>query len=212
MPVPTHHADTLKSHFRRVFGCRGRDFGSLSRGVLGISDGNEGVQWNAGYRLHEGAGWLGVNLEGMKYDDWPVARLIERELSRPLLLTRYRPRVSRPGEVTVRWTRDAWQYSARPPIKEADLAPTPIALDRLDGQGWADALRGARECLNPRKQHRGRNKAAVTLLSSGRRVEMEVTPHLTIWTSLAEMTFRAMRQARDNLEVLHEFTAHQSRP
>ena len=26
------------------------DFGSPSRGVLGISDGNEGFQWNAGYR------------------------------------------------------------------------------------------------------------------------------------------------------------------
>jgi len=32
---------------------------------------------------------LGVNLEGMQYDDWPVARLIEREIARPLLLTRY---------------------------------------------------------------------------------------------------------------------------
>ena len=49
------------------------------------------------------------------------------------------------------WARDAWQYSARRRIKEANLAPTPIALDRLDGQGWANALRGARECLNPRK-------------------------------------------------------------
>ena len=35
---------------------------------------------------------LGVNLEGMRYDDWPVARLIERDISRPLLLTRYPPR------------------------------------------------------------------------------------------------------------------------
>jgi len=33
--------------------------------------------------------WLGVNLEGMPYDDWPGARLIERGVSRPLLLTRY---------------------------------------------------------------------------------------------------------------------------
>ena len=113
MPVPTHHADALKSRFRDVFGCRGREFGSLSRGVLGISDGNEGVQWNAGYYPRDGAVWLGVNLEGMKYDDWPVARLIEREISRPLLLTRYRRKVARPDKVTVLWARDAWQYSAR---------------------------------------------------------------------------------------------------
>ena len=65
-----------------------RDFGSPFRGVLGISDGNEGVQLNE-YRPGDGFVWLGVNLEGMQYDDWPVARLIERETSRPLLLTRY---------------------------------------------------------------------------------------------------------------------------
>ena len=138
MPVPTHPADALKSCFRDVFGCRGREFGSLSRGVLGISDGNEGVQWNAGYYPRDGAVWLGVNLEGMKYDDWPVARLIEREISRPLLLTRYRRKVARPDKVTVLWARDAWQYSARRRIKEANVAPTPITLDRLDDRGWAD--------------------------------------------------------------------------
>ena len=116
---------------------------------------------------------LGVNLEGMKYDDWPVARLIERELSRPLLLTRY--------------------------------------------QGWEDALRGARECLNPRKRHRGRGKVPVTLLPSKRRpwerqVEMDVSPRLKIRTPLGEITPRAMRQARDDLETLYGFAADRSRP
>ena len=217
MPVPTHHADALKSCFRDVFGCRGREFGSRSRGVLGISDGNEGVQWNAGYYPVTARYWLGVNLVGMKYDDWPVARLSEREISGPLLLTRYRRKVARPDKVTVLWARDAWQYSARRRIKEANLAPTPIALDRLDGQGWADALRGARECLDPRRQHRGRRKVPVTLLPSKRhpwerRVEMDVSPHLKIRTPLAENAFRAMWEGRDNLEALYEFAAHQSRP
>ena len=55
----------------------------------------------------DGFVWLGVYLEGMQYDDWPVARLIEREISRPLLLTRYRGKVARPDEVTVQWARDA---------------------------------------------------------------------------------------------------------
>jgi len=45
---------------------------------LGTSDGNEGVQWNSSYRPGDGFVWLGVNLEGMGYDDWPVARRIER--------------------------------------------------------------------------------------------------------------------------------------
>ena len=82
---------------------------------------NEGVQWNAGYYPRDGAVWLGVNLEGMKYDDWPVARLIEREISRPLILTCYRRKVARPDRVTVIWARDAWQCAARRRIKEADL-------------------------------------------------------------------------------------------
>ena len=216
MTVHTHHADTLRSRFRDVFGCRGREFGSLSRGVLGISDGNEGVQWNAGFYPHEGAFWLGVNLEGMKYDGWPVARLIERELSRPLLLARYRPRVPRPDRVTVTWARDAWQYSARPSIREAEIAPTPIALDRIDGRGWADALRGARECLDPGRQRRGRRKVPVTLLPSKRhpwerQVEMDVSPHLKIRTPLGEVTASAMRQARDNLAALYEFVGRRAR-
>lgn len=202
--------------FRDIFQRPGRDFGSPSRGALGISDGNEGVQWNAGYYPRDGAVWRGVNLEGMKYDDWPVSRLIEREISRPLLLTRYRRRVTRPDKVAVLWARDAWQYSARIPIKEANIAPTPIALDRLDDQGWAEALRGARVCLDPRKQHRGRRKVLVTLLPSKRRpwerqVEMHVSPHLKIETPLAEITSRAMRRGRDSLEALYEFVREQSR-
>ena len=217
MPANTHHADALKALFRDVFRCPGREFGSPSRGVLGISDGNEGVQWNAAYYPGDGAVCLGVNLEGMKYDDWPVARLIEREISRPLLLTRFRRKVARPDIVTVVWSRDAWQYSARRRIKEATIAPTPIALDRLDGQRWAEALLGARECLDPQKQLRGRRKVPVTLLPSKRhpwerQVEMEVTPHLKIRTPLAEITSRAMREGRENLEGVWEFVGEQSRP
>ena len=210
------HAEALKSCFRDVFGCRGREFGSPSRGVLGISDCNEGVQWNAGYYPRDGAVWLGVNLEGMKYDDWPVARLIEREISGPLLLTRYRREVARPDKVTVIWARDAWQVSARRRIKEANVAPTPIALDRLDDRGWADALRGARECLDPRRQHRGRRKVRVTLLPSRRhprerQVEMQVSPHLKIRMPLGGITSRAMREGRENLEGVYGFVAERSR-
>ena len=212
MPLPTQPADALKRCFRDVFRCRGRGFGSRPRGVLGISDGNEGVQWNAGYRPRDGAARLGVNLEGMKYDDWPVARLIERELARPLLLAPYRRWVARPGEVIVRWTRDAWQGPARPPIRERYLDPTPLALDRLDDEGWADALREARDCLDPERGHRGRRTVEVTLLPSEQRVEREVTPHLAFETPLATISPDEMRRARDNLEALHEFVRCRSQP
>ena len=96
MPVPTHHADALKSCFRDVFGCRGREFGSLSRGVLGISDGNEGVQWNAGYYPRDDEVWLGVNLEGMKYDDWPRAGRLPETNRCPALSSRTSPVHHRP--------------------------------------------------------------------------------------------------------------------
>ena len=44
MPVPTHPVDALKRCFRDVFRCPGKDFGSPSRSVEGISDDNKGVQ------------------------------------------------------------------------------------------------------------------------------------------------------------------------
>lgn len=47
--------------------------------------------------------------------------------------------------------------------------------------------------------------------SLGRRVEMYLSPHLKIATPLAEITPRAMRQARDNLEPLWECAAQRSR-
>lgn len=138
-------AEVLIDLFREVFDCDGRRFGSLPLGLLGISDGREGVQWNAAYFRSEQTASVGVNLEGMKYDDWPIARLIERELSEPLLLARYRARVARREVVTVKWQRDAWQAATRVPIRESMLSPTPMALDRLDDEGWKRALQGAKE-------------------------------------------------------------------
>ncbi len=119
-------ADIVIGLFRDLFACEGRRFGSRSLGVLGISDGCEGVQWNVAYYERDETARLAVNLEGMLYDGWPVARLIEREISHPLLLTKYRGRVPRPEMVTVSWWRDAWQVSSRVRIKESRLAPTPI--------------------------------------------------------------------------------------
>ena len=102
----------------------------------------------------------------------------------------------------VRWTREAWQAGYRIAIKDPDIAPTPIALDRLDARGWADALRGARGCLDPEG---GRREVMVTLEASERRVLKEVSPHLVFRTELAAISPRAMREARDDLEDLHEF-------
>jgi hypothetical protein len=64
-------------------------FGSPSLGVDGASDSKQGVQWSGWLDFRENVAYLAVNLEGMKYDDWPVARFIEREV--PLRSTLRRP-------------------------------------------------------------------------------------------------------------------------
>lgn len=212
MSVFEGRAEIVRRLFRDVVECDGQEFGKLSSGVLGISDDRDGVQWNAAYDRYDRSAWLGVNLEGKEYDDWPIARLIERELSHPLLLAEYRPRVARPDMVEVVWTREAWQFGNRVAIRESRLAPTPITLDQLDGEGWATALRHARECLNPQRQHRGRRRATVTLLRSGRMVERWVTPHLQCKTRFAEDSLHSLRRAKANLDVIHEFVACQARP
>ena len=203
-------AGIVIDHFRELFECDGQRFGSTSLGVLGVSDGTEGVQWNTWYSQEEEAAWLGVNLEGKKYDGWPIARLIERELVHPRLLTEYRVRVPRPEMVTVSLGRDAWQVSSRVPIRESCISPTPIALDRLDTDGWVHALRCARQCLDPKREYRGRRRTKVTLLRSGKRVERWVSPHLQFMHRFDGNTRITLQQAQDSLEVLHEFARSRS--
>lgn len=204
MRMLDEHVGIVMDLFRDLFECDGRLFGSP---VAGISDGVEGVQWNAGY---DGTAWLGVNLEGMQYDRWPIARLIKREISDPLLLSKYRDGVPRPDMVTVSWRRDAWQVRSRPLIRNSHIAPTPINLDQLKDDGWAQALLQARECLDPKRGHRGRRKIEVTLASSGRVAEMEVTPHLYFRTRFDKSAPQSMRRAKDNLEALHQFARDQA--
>ena len=100
---------------------RGRDFGHASRGVVGLSDDNDGVHWHAPYYVREGAAWLGVNLGGKKYDGWPLARVIERELVRPLLLTRYQERVADQGRG--RRALDAGSVAGRLPRSDQGAEP-----------------------------------------------------------------------------------------
>lgn len=78
--------DRLRQAFIATFGQRCRAFGNQSTSIGGVSDDAEGVQWNASYDPRDLRKWVSVNLEGMEYDGWPVARLIRRELTNPKLL------------------------------------------------------------------------------------------------------------------------------
>jgi hypothetical protein len=166
----------IRVAFSKVFGSRWRPFGSAALQLGGLSDGRDGVQWNVAYDPRDGRRWVGVNLEGMQYDDWPVARLLERERRDPELLDLVRNDQGLHPVVVV-WRRDYWQATSRPFIQERNIAPTPIALGDLTEEGWRQALEEAYACLDGRRKHRGRAVQTVTL-ANGDQVQGEVSPHL----------------------------------
>ena len=204
----------LATAFNAVFRVSGRPFGTPHARYEGVSDDARGVQWNAGVDRERGVAWLGVNLEGMAYDGWPIARFIERELDRPTLpdLCGKSPEV---GTITTSWTRDAWQAAARLPIAEIQLGGTPIPLDKLDPDAWRALLLEAYGCLDPDKNHRGRAKQWVTLRSG--KVEKWVSPHLhfnwVLWRLVPRSQDEAeavMRRGREVLEPVYQFVKGRS--
>jgi hypothetical protein len=200
--------DQLRKAFIKFFGEPHRAFGNRARRIGGLSDGHEGVQWNVGYNPDTEEAWVGVNLEGMQYRDWPVARLIRRELQTPTL-----PRVIRqlqnPETVVISWRRDYWQAASRPPIEEKDIAPTPILASNLTEDLWRQALEGAAGCLDATG---GRSTQEVTLSVSKQRVTGPVSPHLTIRipsTSPNWELYFSMSKAR--LQPFYDWAVEQTR-
>lgn len=202
--------DQMRIAFSKAFGSKWREFGNSATQIFGYSDGKEGVQWQAGYNLRVEERWAGVNLEGMQYDDWPVARLIERELKEPTL-----PQIVRQnaqlGQVEALWRRDFWQISARPDIAERNIAPTPIALGELHEAAWREALSEARQCLDGRRRYRARAVQTVTL-PGGEQVDGEVSPHLTFRCVSHEPVAwdEFLRSAKKDLEPLHRWTVRRA--
>lgn len=201
--------ECVRSAFQSTFGISGRPFGASGHRWIGVSDDAKGVQWNAGYDRQTGVAIVGVNLEGMRYDGWPIARFIERELATPMLPT-FAPDL---GGVIVSLMRDAWQFATRPQIAEHQIGDR-ASLASLTRDSWLIMLREAYECLNPQRSHRGRAEQWVTLNSG--RVQMEVSPHLHLGSVIWEMTptpaaaEKAMRAARDSLKPLYEFVQKRS--
>jgi hypothetical protein len=171
--------DALRVGFAAVFGPRVRAFGKQSTWIGGLSDGHDGVQWNAGYDPRDGRRWVGVNLEGMQYDGWPIARLIRCEM-RSAQLPEIASALGHAGDIEILWLRDYWQASARPSIKERFIHPTPIQLRRLTPALWHEALLGALTCLDQKRGYLGRATQRVTLVPSMRVIDGPVSPHLTI--------------------------------
>jgi hypothetical protein len=202
--------DDLRSAFAKVFGGRARPFGKRSTHIGGVSDDEPGVQWNAGFDPRDGRQWVGVNLEGKKYVGWPIARLLERELSSPTLLdvVRQQPELN---EVLVLVKRDYWPAGNRADIREAFIAPTPIMLGKLTAGAWRQALAEAIDCLDASRDRRGRAVQKVTLLS-GVVKEGPVTPHLTFEWHASEPSDWAsfFREARQRMQPLHDWASRRA--
>lgn len=175
--------DDITEAFTDQFGRTFRTFGSVTLGFLGITDTVAGVQWNCTRDLKTGRVELIVNLEGMPYDGWPVARLIERELADPQLPAFVRAH-AHPALVTAQWIRDCWQGGIRLKIVEADIAPMPLTLDLLTDDAWRSALEAAQQCLDAEHQFRGRGRQVVTTSASRTRAEKDVSPHFTFVTTV----------------------------
>jgi len=205
----------LAAAFQAVCTPASRTFGSSALSTLGICDAAEGVQWSAALDRTTGHATLSVNLEGMEYDGWPVARLIERELQDTTLPAAARA-VTAPLSVTVRWMRDCWQGPGRLPIREQDIAPTPFSLDRLTPALWRDALSEALGCLDAARHHRGRGLQTITMAGSGVMATKSVSPHLQFTVGLQrtgpdDSWEASMRTAKTLLTPLHEWADERAR-
>jgi hypothetical protein len=174
--------------FTTVLGIKGRPFGQLNKPYFGMSDGNDGVQWNIVIFTDTDKATLGINLEGMKYKDWPIARFIISELKTFALLNATQS-LSNPERVFVRFTRDAWQVTSRPLIEEQYIGGKQISLSDLNESLWLSMLKEALECLDEKKKYYGRKTQEVTLANKQRngfqKRMLPVSPHLNVWTNIS---------------------------
>jgi hypothetical protein len=170
--------------FRDRLDVKGRFFGQSGSGVAGISDDNKGVQWNLAVYENTGDIKLGVNLEGVKYANFPIANFINKELKNPSIET-LKALDFDSALVTIGFHRDAWQMASRPKILENHLKNSGCKLSELNNNLWIDTLQDAKNCLSESKNNYKRGRQLVTTIKkddSQNKKQMEVSPHLTIQT------------------------------
>lgn len=183
---------------KKIFDAEGEKFGSPGQGDIGMSDGNKGVQWNIGIDLDSGRTTVGVNLEGMKYSDWPIGKFIKREI-RDLSLFALFKQLNR-EDIFIRFSRDAWQVRSRPPIEENIIGGREYSTKDLARLQWEKMLDEALGCLEPSKNHRGRARQKVTLKHGETRI-MEVSPHFRVYTLIPSIILDSERDALQAFSV-----------
>lgn len=196
--------------FTTVLRIQGRPFGQLNKPSFGVSDGRDGVQWNLAIHTDPVQARVGVNLEGMRYDGWPIARLLLAERDQPQLPS-IAAELGDAGRIHLSLRRDAWQVQSRPLIAEGHIGGGEFALSELDASKWSSLVREALGCLNETKGYQGRAKQRVTLIGSdpNRVRELPVTPHLTVWTDvpIGADCEADLRDALSLLQPIHEWVS-----
>ncbi|CAD6878061.1 hypothetical protein [Methylomonas albis] len=184
--IDSEYAELLQL-FASLLNVKGRPFGQLNKPSFGMSDGNEGVQWNLSVSTDTDIVRLGVNLEGMKYRNWPISKFILSEIDKPKI-SEITAKMDYPDNIFIRFSRDAWQVTSRPTIIEKYLGGKEFTLAEMNTHQWLNTLKEALGCLNEKGNYLSRAKQTVTLENKPRNGEqvrvMEVSPHLTIWSPL----------------------------
>lgn len=203
--------ELLETAFNRVFDAKPRKFGQKSNKICGFSDNAKGVQWNIGLVSLTGNIKLGVNLEGMSYSNsWPISKFIQNELRNSELIKQF----GNNDDITVRFNRDVWQVSARLPVEENIILRS--NLSNITQETWKGALSEALACLNSGKQYKGRTTQKVTLLSSGKTVAKEVSPHICFKVKVSpknttlEAVCDAIEKGRAQLLDIYKFMKFKS--
>ena len=177
--------EIIKNAFRELLNVEDPKqlFGQAGKPVFGISDRKKGVQWNLGIWPDTDIIRVGVNLEGTeKTGGWLISNFILSELKNPtieLLKNKFNDKLLK--DIAVRFSRDAWQGPGRLNIVEQYFGGEEfIPLPDINKESWLLILDEAKSCLNKKKYYKGRVKQIVTLKSTGKKLEKEVSPHLSI--------------------------------
>lgn len=180
--IDSEYAELLQL-FASLLNVKGRPFGQLNRPTFGMSDGSQGVQWNLSVNTETKEIRLGVNLEGSaKTGRWLIAPFI---LNKPSI-DEIQSRIASPGNLTLRFSRDAWQGASRLNIREKLIGGQEYLLSEIDQEVWSSILEEALTCLDESRNYRGRKRnQMITLESDGRKLMKDISPHLTIWTLLS---------------------------
>jgi hypothetical protein len=201
--------------FQKVFNVEPRSFGLKTSIFNGYSDDRNGVQWNIIVNRETGQVNLGVNLEGMKYKNWPITNLLlkERDNSKLVELTD----IEGAESINFKMTRDAWQAAARPEIAERCISQENLKLADLTYSQWMSIIDESLACLDEVSGYRKRGIQTVYLTKSKIKKEMPTSPHLGFSLEVSKKSptdidtfIEAIEKAKALLMPLYRFTQERS--